>query len=341
MMKILVTGASGFIGSNLCRALLAQENQGIQVRAFHRPRLDNKAPRLLENLDVERFTGDIADLDTVSRAVKGIQIIFHTAAKLGSQGSLETLYSATVNGTKNVLRAAQKAGVERLIHTSSVAALGVPGWDLPAKSPAQLIDERHTWNFRPEWWRYGHTKYQAELVVQQAVANGLDVVIVNPAVVMGQGDINRIGGDIIFKIASGRFPISLPGGLNIVHINDVVAGHLAALKKGRTGERYILAGENLTHLEFHQQVTQIVSDGIRRIRRPVRTIPAAPVRALAGPLSLVGDLLPVSTSFLRRIGYYFYYSNRKARQELGMAEPLCAQQAVVDAFHWYRAEGML
>lgn len=340
-MKILVTGASGFIGSNLCRALLAQSEQSIQVRAFHRPRPNHETPKLLEGLDLERCVGDITDPEAVANAIRNIDVVFHTAAKLGSRGDLMTLYGTTVGGTKNLLEAAKRAGVERIIHTSSVAALGVPGWRLPGKEPIQPINEHHTWNFKPDWWPYGHAKYLAELAVQDAVADGLDVIIVNPAVVIGPGDINRIGGDVIFKIATGRFPVSLPGGLNIVHIGDVISGHLAALEKGRTGERYILAGENLSHLSLHQTVAEVISENIRKVKRPERTVPAAPVRFLAGPLSLFGKFLPVSTSTLRRVGYYFYYNNSKARQELEMPEFRTARQAVHDACLWYQAQGML
>lgn len=326
------------IGSNLCRALVGS---GHRVRAFHRPRPDGKTPELLRNLDVELMAGDITDPESVIRSVKDIDVVFHTAAKLGSRGSHDILYTTTVGGTKIILNAARKSRVQRLIHTSSVAALGVPGWKLPQKSPTQPIDEHHTWNFRPEWWRYGHAKYLAELAVQEAVAAGLDVVIVNPAVVMGQGDINRIGGDVIFKIASGRFPVSLPGGLNVVHVDDVIKGQLAAMEKGHTGERYILGGENLRVLEFHRIVADIVSQDFPKVRLPSKTIPAAPVRAMAGPLSLAGGFLPVSTSFLRRIGYFFYYNNLKARQELEMANFKSARQAALDAYQWYRAQTML
>jgi dihydroflavonol-4-reductase len=330
-MKFLVTGASGFIGSALCRALQAA---GHQVRAFYRPRPNAEIPLLLIGLDLEHCLGDITELESLRNAVRGVDAVFHTAAKMGSRGKPEVLYAITVGGTRNILQACAEASIRRMIHTSSVAALGVPGWgNKPQPCP---IDENHTWNFPAGWWRYGHAKYLAEMEVQKAVASGLDVVIVNPAVVMGAGDIHRINGDVIFKVASGRFPISLPGGLNIVHIQDVVHGHLAALEHGRRGERYILAGENLTYLQFHQEIAEIVG-----VKPPQRVVPGALIRPLAAPLSLAGRFLPISISMLRRIGYFSYFDRNKSARELHLPEPLSAREAIQDSLEWYRGQKLI
>lgn len=338
-MPILVTGATGFIGSQICRALVAG---GQPVRAFHRP----DSPQLaLEGLRLEHAVGDVTQPETLAAAMRGVEGVFHTAALLGRRDSSLT-YAVTVDGTRNVLQAAGEAGVRRVVHTSSVAALGMPD-QIPlsreqrsGESPASalLMDETHTWNYRPEYWRYGHAKYLAELAVQAAVAQGLDVVIVNPAVVIGAGDLNRISGNIVVQVAQRRVPVSAPGGSNVVHIADVVDGHLAALRRGRRGERYILGGENLPHVQLLELIAQAAG-----VPPPRLVLPGCLARWLAAPLSAAEKWLPlpVKGEALRRTGYYFYYDTRKARHELGLKDARPVRQAVAEAFAWYLQQGMI
>jgi dihydroflavonol-4-reductase len=312
------------------------------VRAFHRPtsHLAN-----LEGLEVEHVTGDITEPESLDRAMQGIEAVFHTAAYLGAIHDPRQLYTVTVGGTRKVLQAARQAGVRRVVHTSSVAALGVPeavqtglGKTGETADRTLLIDERHTWNYPLHWWFYGHAKYLAEMQVQKAVAQGLDVVIVNPAVVLGPGDINRVSGDVIVHAAQGHIPVAVPGGLNIVHIDDVVRGHLAALAYGRTGERYILGGENMTHLSFLKVVAEVVG-----VHPPRLVLPGRFTRLLVWPASLAGKLLPlpISADSFHRAGYYFYYDTLKARLQLGLKETLPARQAIADAFTWYQDHGLI
>jgi dihydroflavonol-4-reductase len=329
--QVLVTGSTGFIGSQLCQALIAG---GHQVRAFHRA---NSPTKGLEGLPVEHAIGDITLPETLIKALQGVEVVFHTAAKVGTRRA-GTHQKVTIDGTHNLLQAAAQAGVRRVIHTSSVAALGVPEEIKAASKPRLLLNENHTWNLPPTNWRYGYAKYRAELEVQRAVARGLDVVIVNPAVVIGAGDINQISGNVIIQIARGRLPITIGGGLNVVHIQDVVDGHLAALERGRTAERYILGGENLPHTEFLRQIAQIAGT-----RAPSLSLPGRLVRSLSLPVSLVDRLLnlPVSGEALRRAGYYFYYDTRKAHQELNLPSPRPVHQAIETALQWYRDQGMV
>jgi dihydroflavonol-4-reductase len=329
--RVLVTGSTGFIGSQLCQALASK---GYQVRAFHRA----TSPLLaLEDLPVEHAIGDITQPETLEAALKDIEIVFHAAARVGKRKAAPHRV-ITIAGTRNLLQASARAGVQRVVHTSSVAALGLPEEPKAGYNQRPLINENHTWNLPPADWQYGYAKYQAELEVQKAVAGGLDVVIVNPAVVVGAGDINQISGKVILQIARGRLPVTIEGGLNVVHIQDVVAGHLAALESGRTGERYILGGENIPHTEFFRQIAAVVG-----VRPPWLKLPGRLVRMLSGPFKLVDQLfnLPVTGEALRRAGFYFYFDTHKAKCDLGLPEPLPARQAIAEAYQWYRDHQMI
>ncbi|MEJ5202022.1 MAG: SDR family NAD(P)-dependent oxidoreductase, partial [Anaerolineales bacterium] len=229
IMKILVTGASGFIGSALCRALV---NAGHHVRAFHRA---SSSLKCLSDLPVEHAIGDLTQPDTLSAAVQDIEAIFHAAALMGRARDPGRLYNVTVEGTRSLLKAARQAGVRRFIHTSSIAALGVPEEPPHRQSPPRLMDENHTWNFSPQRWHYGYAKCLAELEVQQAVTHGLPAVIVNPGIVLGPRDVNFVSGSLIRASVSGQLRIVPPGGSNIVHVSDVVSGHIAAAERGRVG----------------------------------------------------------------------------------------------------------
>jgi dihydroflavonol-4-reductase len=331
-MIVLVTGATGFIGSHLCRALLAQ---GHKVRAFHRPESPGLA---LEGLVVEHHLGDITQPATLNPALENVEVVFHAAAHLGRRDSSQR-YSTTVEGTRNVLQAARHAGVRRLVHTSSVAALGVPiEQNQHGFIPGVAMDENHVWNYPAGWWPYGHAKYLAELEVQKAVAQGMDAVIVNPALVIGAGDLNRISGAVLIQVARGRLPISVPGGLNAVHIMDVIRGHLAAMEHGRIGERYILGNENMTHTQF----IKLAAD-ISRVKPPRLTPSVGLCHALVRPVAFLSKFfrLPLRPTALRQAGYYFYYKNDKAIMQLGLDNYLPVKQAMVEAIDWYRQRNYL
>lgn len=330
-MNILVTGSTGFIGGKLCQALIAA---GHRVRAFHRP---TSSLKLLDGLPVEHALGDLTQPQTVRDAMQDIEAVFHVAA-LMSNDNPGKAYAITVEGSRAVMEAARQAGVRRLVHTSSVAALGVPEQGPGGREAPTLLDERHTWNYRPDFWAYGFAKYLAEMALQNAIAGGLDAVIVNPSVVFGAGDHYRAGNSTIVMVARGRLPLYTTGGINVVHIDDVVAGHIAALERGRCGERYILGGENLTIPQFIKLCAEIAG-----VKPPRLFLPAGLVRRLARPVRLLRSLisLPVSGNELRLAGRYFFYSTRKAQTELGLGSPRSARDALADAYQWYKDNGIL
>ncbi len=330
-MRILVTGASGFIGSCLCRALCAQNHE---VLALHRP---TSLLAGLEGLPVQRVVGDILEPSSLARAFKGVEVVFHTAAPMRPEADGRTAIEAHVVGTRHVLKAARRAGVRRLIHTSSVAALGVPDVP-PSASPknAPLLDESHAWNYLPERWPYAFAKHSSELEVLRAVEDGLQAVIVCPSAVFGAGDWYRTSKSLVAHLGRGAWVPLLDGGLNAVHIDDVVAGHLAAVERGRTGERYILGGENLTLAEMFRITAQVVGRRSPRLRIPLRAVPA--VRRLLEPARSILRL-PIEPSLLWLAGYYFFYDTRKATVELGLPPARSYRQAAEETYAWLLRAG--
>ncbi len=329
-MIVLVTGASGFIGSALCRALVAQ---GHRVRAFHRSTSNLTA---LGKLPVEHWIGDILDPASLDPAMRDAELVFHTAAEMGAWRDPRANHRSHVTGTRNVLQAAQRAGVRRFVHTSSVASLGVP--DRGPDGRWQVMDEHHAWNLPPDRWPYGYAKHQAEHEVVRAVEQGLDAVIVNPSVVAGPGDVYRSKTGIIPLLASGAWIPAVAGGLNAVHIDDVVAGHLAAAEHGRAGERYILGGENLTIVRFLGISSEIAG------RKPARLVlPAGLVRAVSGGARLLEAWLrlPIAPELLHLAGYDFFYDGTRARDELALPPPKTYRQAASETLAWYRQVGLL
>ena len=236
-MLYLVTGASGLVGSNLVTRLVTD---GREVRGFVRPgsRLD-----LLAGIRdrVQLFEGDLLDAGAVAEAMEGVTHVFHCAAYVGFPGirGAEAMHRVNVVGTAHVVNAALRAGVRRLVHTSSVAALGRP------EREAGCLDESAVWSSSRYNTVYGRSKYLAELEVARGVAEGLDAVIVNPSLVFGRALPGENTWAIVERVRAGRLPGYPAGGTNVVDVEDLVQGHLLAMDKGICGERYILAGEFL------------------------------------------------------------------------------------------------
>lgn len=325
-MKALVTGSTGFIGSNLCHRLI---DAGIEVRAFHRP---NSSLLLLSGLQVEHADGDITQPESILNAMRDVDIVFHIAARLGRPVIVEELYKVNVLGTRYLLEAALKSKVKRVIHTSTTAALGVPRKIPQSKDKHILMNENNTWNFPARWWPYGHSKYRAELEVQAAVARGLDAVIVNPTLVIGAGDINRIGGETIIHAAKNHLFAAPPGGLNVIHIDDLVDGHLKAFEFGKRGERYILGGENMTHLEYLNLVSQVVG-----AQAPLFTVPDWFLKIIAKPIEILAKIfpLPIGGDLPRKSSFFFYYSTNKAKNVFQFSNQATTHKAVQEAYNWY------
>jgi dihydroflavonol-4-reductase len=325
---ILVTGATGFLGSNIARGLA---HAGHRVRALARP---GSSLDLLAGLPIQVVQGDVLVPATLEAALGGVDAVVHAAAQMRGGRSLDERMASHVLGTRNVLAGARHAGVGRFVHISSVAALGIPDEPLaPTDTSAMPMDETHAWNAPPDLWPYGYAKHQAELEVRSAVAAGLDAVVVNPSIVLGAGDRKLVSNALIWHAARGRVPPIIPGGVGVVHIEDVVEGTLAALQRGRAGERYILNGENLSVEQLVTLVTEAVGLPPPRVRLSLRT-----ARALARGADILTRLVQPDARpvLLELAGRYFYYDTRRARAELRVALSRTAAAGAGQALQWYR-----
>lgn len=322
---ILVTGATGFIGSHLCRALTAQ---GRRVRALHRRSSSLKA---LEGLPVELCAGDILDPAALEPALRGVTLVFHAAAQSAYWRRPQDVLAAAVEGTRNVVEASRRAGVRRLVLTSSVAALGAP-------VSGELLTESHRFDLPPAHFVYGFAKHRSEQAALKAAGEALELVTVNPSIVLGAGDINRISGSILLESARGLAFVYTDGGANYVHIDDVTAGHLAAAERGRPGERYILGGENLTHRRALTEVARIVGR-----RPPWLRLPGALVPALAALVDFAARFIqtPINGAQLRMSCYRLWVDTAKAQRELRLDPAKPFSLAAQDAYDWYRSAGMI
>jgi dihydroflavonol-4-reductase len=230
-----------------------------------------------------------------------------------------------------VAQAALAAGAKRLVYTSSIAALGLPTEGRP-------LNEEDSFDLDPQLFPYGYAKWQAELAARQIAGDNLELVILNPSIVLGAGDINQISGTLVIESARGHIPFYPVGGANFVHIDDVAIGHLAAAEHGRAGERYILGGENLTYQRLLTTLAQVSGSAPPRIRIPPwLSGPAAWFTALYG--RLVG--VRVDPNLIRLSRYHIYCDRSKAQRELGLADVRSFRQAAREAYEWYREQGVL
>jgi len=324
----LVTGATGFVGAAVARALLAA---GQRVRVLVRP----QSNRLnLTGLDVEPAEGSLEDAASLAAAVVGCRYLFHVAADYRLWvPDAAAMFRANVDGTRELMLAALAAGVERIVHTSSVATVGLVSQGIADEgTPSAGTDM-----IGP----YKRSKFAAEAAVRELVAQrGLPAVIVNPSTPVGPGDVKPTPtGRIIVEAATGRMPGYVDTGLNLVHVDDVAAGQLLAAERGRIGERYILGGENLTLAEILAQVARAVGR-----RPPALKIPYAVVLPLAAGAEMMARVTGrepfITLDGARMSRKKMYFSSARAVRELGYA-PRPARQAIADAVAWFEANGYL
>ncbi|HET7032877.1 MAG TPA: hopanoid-associated sugar epimerase [Casimicrobiaceae bacterium] len=327
--RVLITGATGFVGSALARAFL---DAGYAVRALVRA----TSPREnLAGLEIERVEGDLCDGEAVERAMASVRYLVHTAAdyRLWTRDP-GALVRTNVEGTRTIMRAALAAGVERVVYTSSVATLAPRADGEPADENSRLSEEAAI-------GAYKRSKVVAERVVEAMVdRDALPAVIVLPSAPIGPRDIRPTPtGRMIVEAASGRMPAFVDTGLNLVHVDDVAAGHIAALERGAIGERYILGGDNLLLADILGEIATIVRRPPPRLRLPRG--PLYPIAAAAELVAHVTGREPLLTlDGLRLSRKRMFFASAKAQRELGYrARPHV--EGLHDAIDWFRRAGYL
>jgi dihydroflavonol-4-reductase len=329
--KVLVTGASGFVGSVVARLLI---DRGYEVRTLVRSTssLDN-----LKGLNAEIVFGDLRDVNSLEIALKDCEYLFHVAAdyRLWSLNPQE-LYDNNVTGTKNIMRAALKADVKKIVYTSSVATLGLHSDSSPSNENTKV-------SFNDMIGDYKKSKYLAEEVVKKmTIEEGLPATIVNPSTPVGPGDIKPTPtGKLILDAAAGKIPAFVDTGLNWVHVDDVAMGHLLALEKGKLGERYILGNENFSMKVLLEKIASITGKPAPKIQLPHNLVlPIAYVVEWWANISKSKNEPMATVSGVKLSKKKMYFSVDKAKTELGY-NPKDVMIALNDAIDWYKKNDYL
>lgn len=320
---ILVTGASGFVGGHVARLLV---DRGEQVRVLVRPTSDLSA---IGDLRVERALGDLQEIESLRKAMRGCTRLYHVAAdyRLWAADPSE-IYRSNVEGTRNILQAASEKGIEKVVYTSTVGTIGIPRDGLPGTedSPASLVDLAGD---------YKRSKFEAEQAALEFAARGLPVVIVNPTAPVGEGDLKPTPtGRIVVDFLRGAMPAYVDTGLNLVDVRDVARGHLLAAEKGRAGERYILGAQNMTLREIFQALSRISGKPAPKLRLPYWVaLGFSLAESAAARRSGRAPRAPLEG--VRMARKKMFVATTKAERELGF-QPGPVEEALRRAVEWFR-----
>jgi dihydroflavonol-4-reductase len=323
-MKVLVTGSTGFIGAAVTRSLLAR---GIEVRVLIRPTSDLGN---LEGLDVEQCPGDLLDPASLRRALSGCRQLYHVAAHYALWApDPQVFYDSNVRGTRHLMEAAGEAGIERIVYTSTIGAIGLPaggGLGTETTSVTLLQMTGH----------YKRSKFMAEQEVLKLAQDGLPVVIVNPSAPIGPRDIKPTPtGQIIVDFMKRRMKAYIDTGMNLVDVEDVAAGHLLAMERGRIGERYILGNQNLSLYEVFKKLSRLTGIPAPRVR-----LPRASILPLAYANQWLSDHVThrpprIPLEGVKMAKYMMHYDCAKAIQELGLPQTP-VESALENAVRWFK-----
>src|SRR4051794_19308404 len=317
MSTTLVTGATGLIGSHVARALVARGDR-VRVTAPAHAALD-----AIADLDVEVVAVDVTDRRDMRRALRGVDRLFHVAGATPLRAGWKGLYRANVVGTRVALEEALGAGVERVVHTSAAAAIG------PAERTG-TADETHVYNAARSGLAYANAKAEAEREALRVCAQGLPVVIVNPAHVLGRGDVYRSSTELVRRFLRREIPVYVDGALCVVGAEDVARGHLLAEERGTVGERYLLGGRNFTNDRLFADLGRLSG-----VEPPAVKLPLHAALALARTFEAAPGRPPITVEEIRALSQRWAYRSTKAKRELGWT-PGHHEQPLTETIEWYR-----
>ncbi len=327
-MRVLVTGATGFIGSALCSELC---RDGYEVAAFHRPTsyMDN-----IKHLSIVRTVGDLTDEDSVDRAVGSFrpEVIFHLGAQMVPAPTVNRIMQVNVLGTRAVFLAALKYGVSRVVMMSSACTLGLPELFRKHNQPPVVINESRVQKAEMPLWPFARSKYLAEMEAQSAATGGLDTVIVNPFLVVGPGDRYRRKSSILMQLKNRPPSVVVRSGINVIPVDDAVRGLRHACRYGKSGERYLLCGENLTFMEFCRICSK--AGGFEEPKLLYEEDRIAGLLARAG----IGRRLKIEClddNILRYTNRFFFYDPKKSRVELHLPPAGDVRDTIEKTYRWF------
>lgn len=321
MKKIFVTGATGMVGSNLVKKLVEQgQNVSILIRK-------NSTHPYLESLKLDIHYGDILDITSIDRAIKGAEYVYHVAGKISySKWDKDELYKVNIIGTENVMEAAIKNNVKKIVITSSTGAVGIP-------EGKNIVDEEYFFANEYNKIPYMATKHEAEKLALSYISKGIDVVAVCPSTIYGSGDIKMNMGELIKNIKREKLPMSPVGGNSLISVSDCVEGHILAMEKGKSGERYILASENLKTIDLINLIADILN-----VKRVNKTIPnlLLPILKFAAIISEnVFRSHTINPAIIMFSAKNRYFNSNKAQKELGWQPKQPIQEAIIEAIQFY------
>lgn len=332
-MKVLVTGAAGFVALNIIESLI-EENHEVHALIRKTSKRDYLEP-MIQNHGVKIHIGDITDVPSLDQAMVGMDAVIHTAA-LTSQFKKDkaAVFRTNVDGTGNVIESALKNKVRRMVYTSTNSTIGTNSNGKPADEEVKLN------GFRARG-QYNQSKVKSEEIVQAAVSRGLETIILNPTEVMGPYDYHFGWGSVILGLMKDEFPFIPTGGANFCHARDIADAHTAALTKGKVGERYILGGQNIKFAELFDEIIRVTGASLPSTNLNYWMIaPYFKILEWSVSLGLAKNMPPLDQLRLRSLYHDFFYTSEKAEKELGYTRR-SLHEMVQDSYDWYKNNGFI